>query len=183
MFNQVSYNYRMQSLGSEATFMLDTVIFNRVLEGVVDVAVFRAVNILATAVQREELNATRNENVRKELAQIFRDIGPINIPAFFAFDIPGAGLDEGVWASTADAKQHSEMLIALSAADKKRGRKKKPANQTKDILIAQAAMKSGATLITDDGGLRNVVALFGGSAISLQQFMMRVEPKITNFIP
>src|SRR6266480_1188606 len=45
-----------------------------------------------------------------------------------------------------------------------------PLNQERDILIAETAVKNGATLVSDDRNLRKVVSEFGGRGIDALQF-------------
>jgi hypothetical protein len=83
----------------------------------------------------------------------------------FAFDIEGAGFDEACWN---DGSRHYEsMLQRLKELDPN---SKSFLNQTRDILIAETAIKNGATLVSGDKNLRQVVSEFGGRAIDHKQF-------------
>jgi hypothetical protein len=62
-----------------------------------------------------------------------------------------------------DGKLFGRMIERLRELDPTR---KKSANQQRDILIAETAIKLGAILISGDENLRQVVAEFGGYAIA-----------------
>lgn len=83
----------------------------------------------------------------------------------FAFDIEGAGFDEACWNDASG--NYEKMLDRLRELDAKR---KDQRGQMRDILIAETAIKNRATLVSDDGNLRQVVSEFGGRAIDQLQF-------------
>lgn len=58
-------------------------------------------------------------------------------------------------------------LCELDAATKKKHRD--PYNPSRDVLIAETAIKEGLTLVSGDGNLRQVVSEFGGCAVSLEE--------------
>ena len=67
------------------------------------------------------------------------------------------------------------MLVRLKALDTASGKKPRyPANQLRDILIAETAVKNGLTLVSDDVNLRCVTTEFGGNAITLTELRARI---------
>jgi predicted nucleic acid-binding protein len=139
--------------------MLDTTVFNAVLEGRVSVALLAGSRLFVIGVQADELQATRNQKKRAELLAVFEQIHPITVPASsFAFDIEGAGLDQAYWND--GSKNFQRMLANLQQLDGKKDFR----NQLRDILIAETAIKNEATLVTGDASLRKVVLESGGRA-------------------
>jgi hypothetical protein len=78
----------------------------------------------------------------------------------FAFDIEGAGFDQAYWND--GSGNFEKMLARLRQLDHKN---KSMPNQVRDILIAETAIKNGATLVSGNSNLRQVVTEFGGNAI------------------
>ncbi|HXX17957.1 MAG TPA: hypothetical protein VEJ46_01005 [Candidatus Acidoferrum sp.] len=141
--------------------MLDTTIFNAALEGKVSLASFAGSQLLVIGVQADELRATQNEKRRAELLALFEQIRPVTVPASsFAFDIEGAGWGQADWNDGRGTFQL--MLSRLRELDGKKNIR----NQLRDILIAETAIRNGATLVTGDANLRKVVLEFGGRAIA-----------------
>jgi len=141
--------------------MLDTTVFNAVLEGKVSLASFAGSQLLVIGVQAAELRATKNLKKRAELLAVYDEIHAAKVPASsFAFDIEGAGFDQACWND--GSGNFERMLARLQELDGK----KNFANQVRDILIAETAIKNGATLVTGDSKLRKVVLEFGGRAIT-----------------
>ena len=69
----------------------------------------------------------------------------------FAFDIEGAGFDQAI--GTTGVAKFEKMLARLRQLDPKN---KSAPNQVRDILIAETAIKNGATLVSGDSNLRQV---------------------------
>ncbi len=156
------------------SYMLDTNVFNAVLDRKISAAVFDGRRLLVTGIQANELRATQAAERRAGLIAKYEEVGPILLPASsFAFDIEGAGFDQACFN---DGSGNFENMLArlqqLDPNNKKDERKKhaKHLNQLRDILIAETAIKNGATLVSGDDNLRKVVLEFGGAAISLEQF-------------
>lgn len=142
------------------TYMLDTSVFNAVLEGAASLASFTG-QLLVIGVQVDELRNTRDPKRRADLLAIFERIQPITVPASsFSFGIEGAGWGQAEWNDGSGKFQ--EMLARLEELD---GRKRTH-NQLRDILIAETAIKNGATLVTGDSNLRRVVLEFGGCGVA-----------------
>ncbi len=129
--------------------VLDTTVFNRVLDGLFDLSSLpNAAGLVATLVQVRELDATKDESRRAALHQVFQEVAPDLEQAAFSFDTPGAGFDEGEWSS--DPKI-AELAKAL----------KPHRNNWKDALIAGTALKNGYALATADQNLAEVAKSFG----------------------
>ena len=148
--------------------MFDTMIFNRICDGLLPVESLKARKVFITPVQREELRAAPTEERKAALFAILDVVDPRYTPAAFTFDIAGAGFDQGVWSD--NRFDHKGMLASLRRRDKKPDTPKTLSNQTRDILIAEAALRMAAILVSDDGNLRDVMIEFGGSAISSTEF-------------
>ena len=71
--------------------------------------------------------------------------------------------DEGSWS---DDVTYERMLARLKQLDNSN---KKFENQSRDVRIAETALKHGLTLVSDDTNLRTVMTEFGGKAISTME--------------
>jgi rRNA-processing protein FCF1 len=158
---------------SSKKYMLDTNIFDSLAKG--RFAVDRLPSdgkLYATAVQFEELKDTRDSEKRSRLMERFTEI--IDAPgmmlrAAFAFDVAGAGFDQGHWRS--DGALYYALKKDLDAAwdrkPKKEQRRSKRQNSAKDALIAEAAQFNGCTLLTCDGDLAEAAAKHGINVLRL----------------
>jgi predicted nucleic acid-binding protein len=131
--------------------MLDTNIFNRVLDGKFALSALSGSSFVATKVQLEELNHTSDQVRRTMLLQKFKEIGPDIVPASFSFDIAGAGFGEGTWSKDDDAQKLHAALEALRSRF----------NNWHDALIAEAAFVHGCGLVTADEDLAAVAKTHG----------------------
>lgn len=144
-------------------YMLDTNVFNAVLDGKVLPDSLVSGRLLVTGVQAAELRATGRPERRAALLAVYEEIGPTSLPASsFALDIEGTGFDQAYWND--GSGNFESMLARLRQLDPEN---KRAANQVRDILIAETAIKNGATLVSGDSNLRQVVSEFGGNAIDL----------------
>jgi predicted nucleic acid-binding protein len=157
------------------TYMLDTNVFNDLLDQKISPSLFAGYDVIATGIQLDELKATRRDERRASLIKVFNGVAPVHPPpSSFALDIEGAGLDQAYWNDQTGI--FGAMLASLQARDGK----DKGKNQVRDILIAETAIKHGATLITRDSNLRKVVAEFGGRTVSLEEFLsLGMTPSLT----
>lgn len=151
--------------------LLDTMVFNHLRDGKVDVSLFDGWTLCATHVQKEEIRETQNTLRRDELLKCFHDINPEVLRAeTFAWGITGAGWDQASW-SKPDGL-FDEIKSAMEDEDRKDKRKRKrlldkPENCFHDALTAEVAIRNNLTLITNDPSLRAIVPIFGGKVISL----------------
>jgi predicted nucleic acid-binding protein len=142
------------------SYMLDTNVFDDVLDGRLALAAFAGHRILVIGVQWDELSRAK-EPRRAALLATFHRINPdVELAASFVWDIEGAGWDQAEWNDGTGTFE--QMLSRLQALDH---RSKNSANQLRDVLIAETAIKHGAILVSGDKNLRQVVIEFGGKAI------------------
>jgi hypothetical protein len=93
----------------------------------------------------------------------------VTVASSFAFDVEGAGWGEACFND--GSGNFEKMLGRLRELDRT---KKSPLGQVRDILIAETAIKSGATFVTNDKNLRQVTSEFGGRAINHLEFEREV---------
>jgi predicted nucleic acid-binding protein len=142
-------------------FMLDSNVFSRVLDGVLPLPGKAGRRFLVIGVQADECRATRCPTRRAGLLRVLEEVAPeLCLAASFCADIEGAGADQ---AEINDGSGRFEAMLArLRVLDPKLP--KKDANQIRDTVIAETALKLGATLVSDDARLRQVIEEFGGTA-------------------
>jgi len=143
-------------------YMLDTMIFNRILDHDLDIHFFKRkdIQVFTTHVQRDEINKTKNEMRRKELRSVFRELEN-SVPTESAL------WDKSNWG---ESKWSADNLVEkiLEELNKKDKRKSNP----RDALIADTAIKNNYILVTEDGPLYYVVTeIFEGTAQKLDEFL------------
>ena len=136
-------------------YMLDTNIFNRLLDGRVDISKLPdKYSFLATAIQLHELKATANSTRRAQLLEIFNQVAPeVVLTESFAFDVPGSGFGEAKWNSD-NGQRVTSLKNALDSW-------KLESNNLQDALIAEVALVNGFGLITADEGLAKIAQQHG----------------------
>jgi predicted nucleic acid-binding protein len=148
--------------------MFDTNIFNRICDGEISLSLVDGVHqYLVTHIQRDELEATRNEKRRRELLEIFEAVNQVLIPTESAvLNISRYNLSK-----FSDGLEYGRILQSLE--------KEKPNHDgnKKDALIGETAIKNRITLVSDDRGLRESVKELGGVAISLCDFVKETNYK------
>lgn len=151
------------------SYMFDTNIFNRIVEGKITPSAIAGRDVFAMHVQWDELNNTRRINRREELCAAFRQVAPTqlstngacwNISKWNMAEWGGSGLLE-------------KMRPVLEKLDKK---SKTPFNQSRDLLIAATAINKAMILVTDDDNLKVVAAQFGGTVIDSAEFVRIASP-------
>jgi predicted nucleic acid-binding protein len=151
-------------------YLLDTNVFNAIRDGDISVEEFRGLSLFVTHVQADELRNTREKNPAKaeELLAVFKEIGPDRIPTPSAvYDV--SNYDEACYSDEDGVLE--KMLTRLKELDRKNSRYL--ANQSRDVLTAETAIKDGLTLVTNDANLRRVTIEFGGSAITTAELRLR----------
>jgi predicted nucleic acid-binding protein len=142
--------------------MLDTNVFNRLLDGDVSIDAFRGLQLAATHIQEDELRATKNPARRAELLNMFKKIDPIMVRSASAvwdvskWDQSSYSADDGV------VEKMLARLRELDATARKKHRD--PKNATRDVLIGHTAIRINAELISDDPQLRRLISEYGGRA-------------------
>jgi predicted nucleic acid-binding protein len=148
------------------TYMLDTNIFNAILDGRARSTSLMGHRLLVTGVQADELRATKKPERRTALLNVYMEIHPVSLPSSsFAFDIEGAGSGQANWND--GSGNFEKMLARLQQLDAKN---KNASNQVRDILIAETAIKHRAILVSGDSNLRQVVSEFEGSTLAPVSF-------------
>jgi hypothetical protein len=155
---------------SDPPFMLDTNVFNDVLDGKVSLVPFGGGRVLVIGVQRDELSRTSDPERRSALLKTFEMVNPeVELASSFAFGIEGAGWDQAYWNDgSGKFEKMRARLRELDKPKKRRSMNKAEAvflNQERDILIAETVIKVGAVLVSGDTNLRQVVEEFGGRAM------------------
>ena len=136
----------------ERGYMVDTCIINRLIDGFLSTADFRAdAALFATHIQVDELSKTRDEERRKRLLTRFSTLVDSVV-----------NTDSGCWdVSRWDSFNWSDGdLFGRLKADLD-SRNKKKVNNTHDALIAEAAIVNGYTLLTADSDLAEVATKHG----------------------
>lgn len=137
-------------------YVLDTNVFNWLVDGLIELSVFPLdAELVATHVQIDELNRTTNTDRRAQLFLMFAKIAPAILPT-----------ESGIWGTSrwgesrwSDGQRLNSIIAALNE------KRMKP-NNREDALIAEVAMANDYGLITADRDLyevmkeRNVSVLF-----------------------
>jgi predicted nucleic acid-binding protein len=149
-------------MDDDVAYMLDTNIFNNLLDGKYPRSILAGRRLMITRVQSAELRKTKNALRRVELLTQLDELNPeVVLAESAAFDVEGAGWGQAKWNDgTGLFQKLQERLQALD-------RRKRPTllNQVRDILIAEAAIENRAILLTGDRNLRMVVEEFGGRTV------------------
>lgn len=142
-------------------YMFDTNIYNRLLDGYVDIAILREKACYATHIQLDEIQATRDSERRSQLTGVFSEIQTRQIPT------ESTVWDISRWdmAKFGDGEKYGQILLKLDA------RNKKKANNVQDALIAETALLNGLVLVTEDKDLAAVVTELGGIVCDLRSML------------
>lgn len=142
-------------------YMLDTNAFDRVADGGIPADALAGRKLFVTHVQRDELCAITHEAKRARLLALFDEIGAELVPTSSTIigdsriGLTLIGADDGVYL---------EILARLKELDKPT-KKRRGYNQSRDVRIAETALRRGYTLVTGDGNLATVMRKSGGRAI------------------
>ena len=138
-------------------FMLDTNVFNHVLEGKIDFKVLNGRDLIATHVQHDEITQTKDEGRRTALLAVFRHTPAEQVATESAvFGVSRWG--QAKWGS--DDGLFGKMRADLDVLNKRKG------NNPQDILIAETALRNGWVLVTSDADLFAVVTKHGGACMN-----------------
>ena len=140
-------------------YVLDTCVFNWLADGRVALADLPSDGeFVATHIQVDELNKTKNAERRSQLFMHFALVGPSMYPTESLI----LGVSRLGHAKIADDVTFSQLKSALDRLNRS-----KP-NNVMDALSAEVALKNEFTLITADGDLRTVAEQVGCNVIFLQ---------------
>lgn len=147
------------------SYMFDTNIFNRILDGVVEITKFyEKAHFYATHVQLDELKATSNAHRRQELISVFEEVAGNNKVPTESFVLGVSRLDE---AKLGD--EENDLYSKIKAEIDKRNKNK--SNNIQDALIAETTIKNKITLITEDTDLLAVTKSFRGKCASINEML------------
>jgi predicted nucleic acid-binding protein len=137
-------------------YVVDTNIFNKLVDGSLLIDQLPSDGpMVATHIQIDELNKTRDSERKEKLLSKFSEIAPKIIPTeSFVFDV--SRFDKAKWSN---GKLFQKIKGEL---DDMNGGKQ---NNTQDALIAEVAIVNCFTLITSDFHLSKVVTNYGTKVI------------------
>jgi predicted nucleic acid-binding protein len=146
-------------------YLLDTNVFNDVLDGKIPLSRLAGRRLFATHIQRDELNNTPDQQRRAALAECFERVAAEELSTSGAM-LDVSRWDQGEWN---DDDLLDKMSPVLTDLDKRAGKKRRADNQARDLLIAATAIKKNLTLVTNDANLKDVVERFGGRAVRMTE--------------
>jgi len=158
---------RLLTRGIVMGFMLDTNIFNHILNENMQINLPPEFNYYITHIQFDELNSTRIEERKSKLLKIFKEIDKEEILTESAT----VGISRVGKSKISDNELFEKLLFELQKLDKENGKKKRWENQKRDILIAETCIKNNLILITNDKNLRTLTIEYNGQAVNLEQFL------------
>jgi predicted nucleic acid-binding protein len=145
--------------------MLDTNVFNRLVDGLIDPSFFLGKSLITTHVQRDELEGTRNDDRRKNLIVAYESVDAQIVPTeSMVWDV--SRWDNSKWSS--QESKFEEMRDRLQQLDKKSGKSSSSSNLARDILILETAISNNYTLVTGDADLAQVCKDFDCDVIILK---------------
>lgn len=149
-------------------YMLDTNVFNHLLKETQLPKICRGASLLATHIQMDEIAATKDCEKKVRLIAVFEKVNPEK-EATASFVLGVSRLGKACLSS--ENGRYDEMLNCLKKLDLLAKKKSKnPYNQHMDILIAETVILRGATLVSNDANLQQVMNEFGGHAMNAASF-------------
>lgn len=141
----------------ENKFMFDTNIFNKILNGKIDLVNSvkkKSISFFCTHIQKDELNNCKDENRRKRLVELFNLMDSEELPTdSFVLGVSRLG---GVRLG------NGGFLERLRLGNLK---------HTNDALIGEVAIKNNLVLVTNDENLIKNVEENNGTVINLDSFL------------
>ena len=157
--------------------MLDTNVFNHVLDGQLDIASLKGIRLIATHIQRDEIANTKDAVRREALLSMFEFLVGDDAPTSSA--VAGVSVAGGACASSNGVAPTESAVWDLSRwgqakwganddifAGMRRdldALNKRKKNNVQDILIAETSLRNGWVLITADADLFAIVTKHGGA--------------------
>jgi hypothetical protein len=144
------------------SYMLDTNAFDRTADGNIPADAFRGRRLFVTHLQLDEIRAIPAEKRRASLLGRFNEIGAEMVPTSTGI-FGDSYFGQAEWSS--EDGVYEAMLARLQELDKAAGKRPRGFNQSRDVRIAETALRHGYTLVTDDSSLGIVMRERGGRAI------------------
>jgi hypothetical protein len=134
------------------TYVVDTNIFNKLVDGLIGIEDLPSNGpYLATHIQIDEINNTKDSDRRALLFLKFAELRPQVIPTeSFVWDV--SRWDQGKWSDGVLFEALKHDLDVLN---------KSKSNNARDILIAEVAITNGYTLVTADRDLADIAKKHG----------------------
>lgn len=138
------------------SYVVDTNIFNKLVDGTINVGDLPSDGpFIATHIQIDELNNTKDSERRARLFLMFAEVRPEIVPTeSFVWDV--SRWDHGKWSDGVLFERLKQDLDALN---------KSKSNNAQDVLIAEVAIVNSFTLLTSDQHLAQVVKDLGGKVV------------------
>jgi predicted nucleic acid-binding protein len=146
-------------------FMLDTNMFDEVVDGNIDLSLLRNYDatFYVTPVQREELSNADGSRGQK-LLNTFQSVADKEEDSIFAFDTKGAGWGDGAWATEEQRKAYDKI------------REEHAPDESEDVNIAAVAVSEGIIVVTADRRLRNALErTYPNLYISKEDFVSKIN--------
>lgn len=141
--------------------MFDTNIFNKMLDGRIDVLKIKKKICKATHIQFDEIQATKNGHRRAQLEIVFNEIITVQIPT----ESLVLGVSRLGMAKLSDGDLYKKLLVRLNALNNSKS------NNIQDVLIAETSINNKYILVTDDRNLAQVTTDFGGKVCNLHEII------------
>ena len=133
-------------------YVVDTSVFNKLLDGLIRPDELPSGQFIATHVQIDELKKTKDEARRKALVLTFEEVvDRIDPTESFLFNLTPFGAGK-----LSDGRTFASLKKRLDALNEGK------ANNIHDALIAEVAIVNNATLLTADYDLQRVTQELGG---------------------
>jgi len=122
-------------------YVIDTSIFNKLVDGSIHIDNLpKDGEYIASHIQRDEINKTKDEKRRSKLSIMFSETIDDMAPTESAI----AGISRAGACKISDGESYQNLKDSLDALNKKKS------NNSNDALIAEVALNNGFTLITAD---------------------------------
>jgi predicted nucleic acid-binding protein len=142
-------------------YIFDTNIFNKILDGIVNISTLSPKEIYVTHIQFDELQKTPNTKRRIQLEKVCKRIIEEILPTESTLlDVSRLGFSK-----LSDGVLYEKLLKRINEINKSKK------NNCKDILIAETAIINGLILVTNDHDLHKVTLEFNGSACMLKEII------------
>ncbi len=137
--------------------MLDTNIFNQLLDGRISVVDLPSDGrLIATFIQLQEIRNTKSQSRRIELEEIFVEIDPKTVPVETSlWNVTPWG--QGSYGGPSEI--FASLLAELDAMNTAKN------NNYADVLIAEVVLVNNYTLVTADQDLANLIESRGGQLV------------------